>query len=216
MSASAFAAASLADKVEIVVNDILRDKESGWRHDYFRHQGTSVDQMLAKAIAGLDREELKASTAVLRAKLSSLEKSKGAGVDLEKIELVETMRSRLAVALRDMDFESDKSRKEAIRQQIELTRKEIAQMRSDMKDLTEKEILRIKALLTKADVEMLRLGRIVGSMEASSWASEVTKWGRVQARENRRRRELQELRNTFMQDGSLDALRAGVAKVESA
>ena len=85
-----------------------------------------------------------------------------------------------------------------------------------MKDLTEKEILRIKALLTKADVEMLRLGRIVGSMEASSWASEVTKWGRVQARENRRRRELQDLRNTFMQDGSLDALRAGVAKVESA
>jgi hypothetical protein len=53
-------------------------------------------------------------------------------------------------------------------------------------------------------------------MEASSWASEVTKWGRVQARENRRRRELQELRNTFMQDGSLDALRVGVAKVESA
>jgi hypothetical protein len=216
MSAIAYASASLADKVEMVVSDILRDKESGWRHDYFRHQGTSVDQMLAKAIAGLDREELKASTAVLRAKLSSLEKSKGVGVDLEKIELVETMRSRLAVALREMEFESDKSRKEAIRQQIELTRKEIAQMRSDMKDLTEKEILRIKALLTKADVEMLRLGRIVGSMEASSWASEVTKWGRVQARENRRRRELQDLRNTFMQDGSLDALRAGVAKVESA
>ena len=216
MSAIAYASASLSEKVDMVVSDILRDKESGWRHDYFRHQGTSVDQMLAKAVAGLDREELKASTAALHAKLSALEKSKGAGVDPEKIELVESKRRSLAAALRELEYESNKTRKEAIRQEVELTRKEIAQMRNDMKDLTEKEILRIKGLLTKADVEMLRLGRIIGSMEASSWASEVTKWGRVQAREARRRRALQELRNSFMLDGNLETLKKGVTEVESA
>ena len=93
-------------KNEHVVNDILRDKASGWALDYFKETASSVDVSLARAIAGMDRDALEAESVTLRKSLAAME---GHGeVDLEKKALVEDMRHRLDILKREVNAQ-DKS-----------------------------------------------------------------------------------------------------------
>ena len=208
---------SIMAKVQTIVNDILRDKASGWVFNYFGHTtASSADKAFTKAMAGLDREELQRASAELQIQLGEMERSKGEGIDLEKKAAVESMRGRLEGMKWETANTQDEARKEILRKEAEELRVMIVRARKDMEDMNTREIQRLKSLLEKNRLEIIALTNIVGNMQTNSWSSEVLKWSRIQEKEKRRRRALQELRNGFMVDGDMDSLTQGVYAVESA
>jgi hypothetical protein len=207
---------TLDEKISMTVYDILRDKASGWNNDHFRFSPyTSADVPLARAIAGIERNELEAQSELLRAKLSDMEKSSVTTFNEQKIRLVEAMRQKMDLVKREMDFASDPKIKAEKRVEVNTLRDRIATERKDIEDQRTKEIHRVKGELEKNRVQIVRLTQTVGPMTAHSWVSEATYWSRVQMRERRRRQALQQLRNSFMVNGDLEALKEGVALVES-
>jgi hypothetical protein len=207
---------SLDEKISMTVYDILRDKASGWNNDQFRFSPyTSADVPLARAIAGIERNELEAQSELLRVKLSDMEKSSVTTFNEQKIRLVEAMRQKMDLVKREMDFASDPKIKAEKRAEVNTLRDRIATERKDIEDQRTKEIHRVKGELEKNRVQIVRLTQTVGPMTAHSWVSEATYWSRMQMRERRRRQALQQLRNTFMVNGDLEALKEGVALVES-
>jgi hypothetical protein len=207
---------SLDEKISMTVYDILRDKASGWNNDQFKFSPyTSADVPLARAIAGIERNELEAQSELLRTKLSDMEKSSVTTFNEQKIRLVEAMRQKMDLVKREMDFASDPKIKAEKRAEVNTLRDRIAAERKDIEDQRTKEIHRVKGELEKNRVQIVRLTQTVGPMTAHSWVSEATYWSRMQTRERRRRQALQQLRNTFMVNGDLEALKEGVALVES-
>lgn len=202
-------------KHQHVVNDILRDKASGWLNNYFREAASSVDVPLARAIAGVDRENLETESAGLRTSLAAVENSCGEGIDLEKKAAVEDMRRRLDAIKREMEYAQDKATQDAKRAEAEQLRTSVAAMRKDMEDGRSAEIRRLNGLLEKNRQEMLRLASIAGSTTYSSWSAAVMALSRQQYKENHRRRHLQHLRNKFKEDGDFDYLSRGVTWVET-
>jgi len=207
---------SLDEKISMTVYDILRDKASGWNNDQFRFSPhTSADVPLARAIAGIERNEIEAQSELLRAKLSDMEKSSVTTFNEQKIRLVEAMRQKMDLVKREMDFASDPKIKAEKRAEVNTLRDRIATERKDIEDQRTKEIHRVKGELEKNRLQIIRLTQTVGPMTAHSWVSEATYWSRMQTRERRRRQALQQLRNSFMVNGDLEALKEGVALVES-
>jgi hypothetical protein len=206
---------TIAAKVQTVINDILRDKASGWVFNYFGHSSTSADTAFARAMAGLDRQELQDASALLQIQLAEMECSRGEGIDLEKKAAVESMRGRLEGIKREMSVIQNATQKQALYTEAEDLRVNIVRARKDMEDMKTREIHRLKALLEKNRLEINALTNTVGNMRATSWSSEVLKWSRIQDKERKRRRALQELRNGFMVDGDMDSLTQGVYAVES-
>jgi hypothetical protein len=200
---------------EHVVNDILRDKASGWALDYFRETASSVDVALARAIAGMDREALEAESVKLRKSLAVVENSHGEGIDLEKKAVVEDMRHRLDILKREIEYAQDKSVQEKKRKEAEDLKTTIATMRKEMEDARATEIRRLNGRLEKNRQEMQRLTGIVGTTTYPSWSAAVMALSKQQNKENHRRRHIQHLRNKFKEDGDLDYLRRGVTWVEN-
>jgi hypothetical protein len=133
-------------KNEHVVNDILRDKASGWALDYFKETASSVDVSLARAIAGMDRDAIEADSVTLRKSLAAME---GHGeVDMEKKALVEDMRHRLDTLKREVNAQ-DKVLQEKKRKEVEDLKASIATVRKEMEDGRTMEIRRLNGRLEK-------------------------------------------------------------------
>jgi hypothetical protein len=202
-------------KNEHVVNDILRDKTSGWALDYFKETASSVDVALARAIAGMDRDALEAESVTLRKSLSAVENSHGEGIDLEKKARVEDMRHRLDILKREVEYAQDKVLQEKKRKEAEDLKTSIATVRKEMEDGRATEIRRLNGRLEKNRQEIQRLTGIVGTTTYPSWSAAVMALSKQQNKENHRRRHIQHLRNKFKEDGDLDYLTRGVTWVEN-
>jgi hypothetical protein len=57
-----------------VVENILRDKQSGWIHNYYMYAGTSVDIPLARAHAALELKNIHTATLPFENELAALKK----------------------------------------------------------------------------------------------------------------------------------------------
>jgi hypothetical protein len=200
-------------KHEHVVNDILRDKASGWALNYYREAASSVDVALARAIAGMDRDALEAESVTLRKSLAAME-GHGEGGQ-EKKAVVEDMRQRLDTLKREIEYVQDKSIKENKRKEAEDLKASIATVRKEMEDSRTTEIRRLNGRLEKNRQEIQRLTGIVGTTTYPSWSAAVLALSKEQNKENHRRRHIQHLRNKFKEDGDLDYLTRGVTWVEN-
>ena len=205
------------DKHILTVNDILRDKASGWLNNYFKETASSVDVPLARAIAGFDRLLLEAEAVTLRKSLTAVENSRGEGIDQEKKAAVEDMRQRLDALKREMEYAQDKEAQDAKRVETQQLRTKITAMRQEMEDGRAVEIRRLNGLLEKNRQEVARLSTIAGSVPAGyeSFSAAVVGLSKQQYKENHRRRHLQHLRNKFKEDGDQDYLERGVTWVEN-
>jgi hypothetical protein len=199
-------------KNEHVVNDILRDKASGWALNYFREAASSVDVSLARAIAGMDRDALEAESVNLRKSLAAME-GHGEG-NPEKKAVVEDMRHRLDTLKREVEY-VPKNLQEKKRKEVEDLKASIATVRKEMEDGRTTEIRRLNGRLEKNRQEILRLTGMVGNTTYPSWSAAVLALSKEQNKENHRRRHIQHLRNKFKEDGDLDYLRRGVTWVEN-
>lgn len=200
-------------KYEHVINDILRDKASGWALNYYREAASSVDVALARAIAGMDRDAIEADSVTLRKSLAAME---GHGeVGQEKKAAVEEMRQRLDTLKREIEYVQDKSIKENKRKEAEDLKASIATVRKEMEDSRTTEIRRLNGRLEKNRQEIQRLTGIVGTTTYPSWSAAVLALSKEQNKENHRRRHIQHLRNKFKEDGDFDYLTRGVTWVEN-
>jgi hypothetical protein len=198
------------------VNDILRDKASGWLKNYFRETASSVDVPLARAIAGVDSLLLDAEAVTLRKSLTAVENSRGEGIDQEKKAAVEDMRQRLDALKREFST-ADKAVQEAKRKEADQLKVKITAMRNEMEDSRLLEIRRLNGLLEKNRQEVARLAATAGNVPAGydSYSAAVVAFSRQQYKENHRRRHLQHLRNKFKEDGDEDYMTRGVSWVEN-
>ena len=201
-------------KHQQVVNDILRDKASGWVNNYFRETASSVDVPLARAIAGMDRDAIEEESAVIRESLAALE-GRGEDIDLEKKIAVDEMRQRLDILKREVEYAQDKAVQGEKRNEAEQLKKSIVTLRKEMEDSRATEIRRLNTILEKNRREVQRLTSIAGKTTYPSWSAAVVALSKQQGRENHRRRHLQHLRNKFKEDGDFDYMMRGVTWVEN-
>jgi hypothetical protein len=201
----------------LTVNDILRDKASGWVNNYFRETASSVDVPLTRAIAGVDSTLLEVEAVALRKSLSAVENSRGEAIDQEKKAAVEDMRRRLDALKREMEYAQDKATQDAKRKEAEQLRTAITVARNEMDDARALEIRRLNGLLEKNRQEVARLSSIAGNIPAgyASYSAAVAGLSKQQYKENHRRRHMQHLRNKFREDGDQDYLTRGVTWVEN-
>ena len=201
----------------LTVNDILRDKASGWLNNYFRETASSVDVPLTRAIAGVDCLLLEAEAVTLRKSLSAVENSRGEAIDQEKKAAVEDMRHRLDGLKREIEYTQDKATQDAKRKEAEQLRTSITTLRNEMEDARTLEIRRLNGLLEKNRQEVARLSILAGNVPAGydSYSAAVAGLSKQQYKENHRRRHIQHLRNKFKEDGDQDYLERGVTWVEN-
>jgi len=201
----------------LTVNDILRDKASGWLNNYFRETASSVDVPLTRAIAGVDCLLLEAEAVTLRKSLSAVENSRGEAIDQEKKTAVEDMRHRLDGLKREIEYTQDKATQDAKRKEAEQLRTSITTLRNEMEDARTLEIRRLNGLLEKNRQEVARLSILAGNVPVGydSYSAAVAGLSKQQYKENHRRRHIQHLRNKFKEDGDQDYLERGVTWVEN-
>jgi len=201
------------------VENILRDKKSGWKHDYYAARGSSHDLQLARASAAVEQEALVEENLGLQKVLYSLE-SQTANHELSENckQEIARMRTLLDTLRREIEYVKETAQKEAKRAEAEKLRVDIIEVRRAFEDVKEKEIRRLNGEIAKNGKEISRLARVVGNHDDlaryASYQEAVSRISTKKYLEEERRIWLQRIRNTFKDNGDEEHMRKGVTWVE--
>lgn len=200
---------TMAEKYAHIVSSICRDKESGWRLDYYKDAPTSFDAPLARAHAGLEYERVVEKDAAVRAELNACEKG-FVDVNPEEKEKLAAMRRRLETLKAELQAASDLSVRNKKKEEIVESRALIAKKLKEMESERDVHIHKLRASLEVFRKEMKRLAGMKGTLTHRSWQDMADQMLAGKVKEANRRSQLQKLRNLFMRDGNMESLQQGV------
>ena len=200
---------TMAENYAHIVSSICRDKESGWSINYYKPGPTSFDVPLARAHAGIQYERVVAKDAAVRAELNACEKG-FVDVNPEKKLKLANMRTHLETLKGELQAASDVSVRNKKKEEIVESRALIAKTLKDMESERDVHIHKLRASLEVFRKEMKQLAGLMGTLTYRSWEEMADHMLMGQTKEANRRTQLQKLRNAFMRDGNMAALKEGV------
>lgn len=205
---------------DATVENILLDKKSGWRFDYYRcDEKSSYDAILARAKAALEHQTLSKEKDAILEKLTELLSSQQDEHPLSgnwKIK-IDQMRGYLDTLKREVEYTSNKEVKAAKRAEAEKLKEEIKETRRSFVEEKEKELRDTKAKLSTLRAEISRLSHMVNGATFAPYASyqdAVDAYTYKRFLEIHRKKHLQAIRDTFREDGDEEFMMKAVTSVE--